>query len=97
MSVRIDKVTGKVYTWNNIPVDKRGHLTAIECRKGFYKIVSQNHNHPEDSWYQGRFIGDSYAVFKWVKTGESGFYQQVSPWYVWFGNAVRKLYELTKE
>ena len=97
-NIRHDKLTGKDYTYHNIPVDKKGHLTAVQCSKGFYKIFSENHNNPDASWYQGRFIGDSWAVFKWVKTGEkSGFYQQVSPWYSRFGNAVRKLTTVTKE
>ena len=97
-NIRHDKLTGKDYTYHNIPVDKKGHLTAVQCSKGFYKIFSENHSHPEDSWYDGRFIGDRYAVFKWVNTTPSqGFYQQVTPWYSRFGNAVRKLIAITKE
>lgn len=96
--VRVDKVTGKVYTYNNIPADKEGKLISAQCRKGYYKIFSENHNHPEDSWYEGRFIGDRYAVFKWVNSSsEAGFYQQVSKWYNRFGNAVRKLQDIVKE
>ena len=97
-NIRHDKLTGKYYTYHNIPVDKKGHLTAVQCSKGFYKIFSENHSHPEDSWYDGRFIGDRYAVFKWVNiTPSQGFYQQVTPWYYRFGNAVRKLTTVTKE
>ena len=97
-NIRHDILTDKEYTYHNIPVDKKGHLTAVQCSKGFYKIFSENHSHPEDSWYDGRFIGDRYAVFKWVNTTPSqGFYQQVTPWYYRFGNAVRKLITVTKE
>ena len=97
-NIRHDKLTGKDYTYHNIPVDKKGHLTSVQCSKGFYKIFSENHSHPEDSWYDGRFIGDRYAVFKWVNTTPSqGFYQQVTPWYYRFGYAVNRMFKLTRE
>lgn len=97
-TIRVDKVTGKTYTYHNIPIDKKGTPTCIQCRKGFFKILNQNSRHPDDSWYEGRFIGDRYAVFMWINNGgESGFFQQVSPWYMKYGNAVRKMNELAKD
>lgn len=93
-SIRVDKVTGKMYTYHNIPVGKQGVTSAIQCDKGFYVIYSENRKHPEDSWYNGRFIGDRYAVFKWVEEGM--FYQQVSIWYERYGNAVRALNKIAK-
>ena len=91
MSIRIDKVTGKAYTWYNIPIID-GSLTCIQNSKGLFMIMAENHSHPEDSWYEGRFIGDRYAVFR----RSNGFFQQVSPWYERFGNAVRKLKNITE-
>lgn len=92
MSVRVDSKTGKTYTFHNIPVTKEAVSTSGYKDGVYYKIISQNHSHPDDSWYNGRFIGDRYAVFEWVKTSaESGFWQQYSRWYNRFGNALRKL------
>lgn len=93
MSIRVDKRTGKTYTWHNIPLrGRKGTLAAITSDKGHFVIQAKNCNHPEDSWYNGEFIGDEYAVFKWTGT----FLQQVSPWYVRFGNAVRAMSKLAK-
>lgn len=93
MSIRVDKRTGKHYTWHNIPLGKNGHLTAIDSEKGYFVIRAMNHSHPEESWYNGEFIGDKYAVFKLVK---KCFLQQVTPWYSRFGWAVRMLFKIAK-
>ena len=86
----IDIKTGRKYI-NNIP---EGRLTMVETVDGFkYKIMPMNINHQEDSWYNGRFIGDNYAVFKFVQPSMgTGFWQQVTKWYMNFGNAQRKLF-----
>lgn len=91
--IRFDREKGKQYTYYNIPID--GRTTSIQNSKGFFKIMSESHNHPEDCWFNGRFIGDRYAVFQWNELAK--FYQQVSVWYSQFGKAVRKLEELAKE
>lgn len=92
--IRVDVETGKRYI-NNIP---EGKITAITTPDGTqYKIVAQNHNHQDDVWYNGRFIGDYYGVFKYIKPDMGcGFWQQVSPWYFRYGNAERKMCQLTK-
>lgn len=87
MTIRVDKKTGKQYTWHNIPLGKDDHVIAITSGKGHFVIQAKNCNHPEESWYNGEFIGDEYAVFKWTGT----FLQQVTPWYKRFGYAVRML------
>ena len=100
--VRVDKNTGIWYTHHNIPLGKgtgkSGALTSIQKGGEYYIIDTLNHSHPEDSWYDGVFIGDMYAVFKWIKTGvDSGFYQQVTKWYYRYGWAKRRMLEMAKE
>ena len=90
MSLRFDQKTGKTYTWFNIPLP---NTTSAQTENGYFVIMNENHSHPEDSWYNGSFIGDRYAVFKWIKsTTSTGFYQQISPWYAKYGNARNKLF-----
>lgn len=92
--IRTDIKTKKNYI-DNIP---EGRLNAITTPEGTqYKIMAQNKNHQEDSWYNGRFIGDNYGVFKYIKPDKGcGFWQQVSPWYSRYGNAQRKMCQLAK-
>lgn len=80
---RIDSETGKKYFKNNIPVGRLNAMTGITGRR--YKICAQNGN--DSVWYNGRFLGDQYAVFVYVE--KCGFWQQISPWYERYGNAVR--------
>lgn len=101
-NVRVDKNTGIWYTYHNIPLGKgtgkSGALTSIQNKKGFYKIMSMSHKHPDDCWYHDTFCGDYYAVFKWVSTGvEIGFYQQVTKWYSRFGWTKRRMLEIAQE
>lgn len=78
---RTDLTTGKKYFLNNIPV---GFLTAVTLPNGTQlKIFPENGT--TDCWYNGRFIGDRYAVF--VKTG--AMWQQISKWYNRYGYATR--------
>ena len=92
--VRTDVKTKKEYTYDNIPI---GRLNSIQNSKGFFKIFSQSKGHSDTQWYHGEFLGDYYAVFKWINTGrDSGYYHQVSKWYFRFGNAQRKMIELAK-
>lgn len=73
--------TGRKYFANNIPV---GRLTAFMGVTGrYYKIFPENGT--ADMWYKGEFLGDRYAVFMKYR----GVYQQISPWYEKYGNAVR--------
>lgn len=93
-SLRRDKATGKWYTWFNLPIPC---TNAIQTENGYYIILAESHYHPETQWYNDTFLGDRYAVFHWnTTTKECGFYQQVSPWYERFGNAVRKMLSLAK-
>lgn len=94
MTIRMDKKTGKMYTWHNIPYNR---LISIQNEKGFYKIFESNHSHPNDSWYNDIKVCGDYAVFKWENTSSStGFYQQVSPWYIHYGSAIRKMVKLSQ-
>ena len=36
MTIRTDKITGKQYTYRNIPLNR---LSSIQNSKGFYKIM----------------------------------------------------------
>ena len=85
MSTRIDKATKRVYTYHNIPCDKG--VYCIQTNGKLFKIFAENHSHPEDSWYNGMFMGDRYAVFVW----SGSCYQQITIWYERFGNAQRQL------
>ena len=79
--VKVDESTGKKYFNNNIPV---GSLTAMATPTGIqFKIFPENGT--ADMWYNGKFVGDRYAVFRKV----NGFWQQISNWYCRYGNAVR--------
>ena len=79
--VKVDKSTGKKYFNNNIPVGKLRAMTTLEGKQ--YKIFSENGTN--DMWYNGKFLGDRYAVF----FRANGFWQQVSNWYCRYGNATR--------
>ena len=88
--------TGKKYTNSNLPWGRI--WTATDNNGKRYKICNENYTRPNDSWYNGVFIGDRYAVFEQIKLGNGSlFYQQVSKWYIRFGYAQRKLYEFTKD
>lgn len=89
--MRIDKKTGKKYTSHNIPANS---VTGISTHKGVFCISNEAKGHEEDTRYNGTFLGDRYAVFKYNEQGI--FWQQVTPWYVRFGYAHRKLFELSK-
>lgn len=94
MTIRKDKNTGVEYTYHNIPI---GRLSSVQNEKGFYKIFESNHRYPLDSWYNDVKVCGDYAVFIWVNTTPStGFYQQISPWYMRYGNALRKMIELSQ-
>ena len=52
--LRIDNVTRKMYTHDNIPV---GRICQRLTGRELYKIFEQNAGHPDDSWSDGRIIG----------------------------------------
>ena len=81
--IRLDVCTGQLYTNKNIPMGRLNGLTTNSGKK--YKIMAQNGK--DDVWYNGKFVGDYYAVFVYVE--KCGFWQQISKWYFNFGNAVR--------
>ena len=85
--MRIDKKTGKKYTEHNIPVDKLNYIVIPE--KVQFCIMNENYGHESDVWYNGIFCGDRYAVF--MRSIDSRCWQQVSPWYVKYGTAERKM------
>lgn len=93
--MRKDVLTGKCYTDSNIPLDRKGGaLTRYEdtANNRKYRIMSESMGHSDDMWYNGRFLGDRYAVFVWVATTSTlGFWQQVTPWYIRYGYAVRMM------
>lgn len=92
--IRVDVKTKKEYTHDNIPI---GRLNSIQNSKSFFKIFSQSKGHSDTQWYHGEFLGDSYAVFEWVNTSTTtGFYQQVSKWYMRYGDALNKMLKLAK-
>lgn len=94
MIIRKDSKSGKLYTYRNIPFDR---LNSIQNENGFFVIYESNDKHPDDSWYEKIKVCGEYAVFKWVNTTPStGFYQQVSPWYINYGNAINKMIKLAK-
>ena len=94
MYIRTDCKTKKQYTYFNLPIEE---ISCKQNKNGFYIIFNEKRTHPNDAWYNGTFIGDRYAVFKWIKTGiDSGFYQQMSKWYINFGWAKRKLHEISQ-
>lgn len=92
MVLRTDSKTKKQYTYFNMPI---GENTSLYNCNGFYIIMNENRLFPDDSWENGRFIGDRYAVFKWVNTSvDTGYFQQVTKWYKYFGWAKNKLYKI---
>ena len=100
MTIRKDKNTDIYYTYHNIPCGgknhRKGHIISIQNHNGFFKIFESNHDRPDYSWYDNIKVCSKYAVFKWVNTSiDNGFYQQVSPWYVRYGNALRKMIKLS--
>lgn len=74
-----DVETGHLYIRN---IRQKG-IVAIDTEGNKYRIVAQNET--DDVWYNGRFLGTNYAVFKG--------WQQVSPWYKRQGWAVRVMKE----
>lgn len=93
MFFRTDSKTKKEYTYFNMPL---GENTSVQNKNGFYIIMNEKRQHPSDAWYNGIFIGDRYAVFKWVNTSvDKGFFQQVTKWYIYFGCAKRQLYRIS--
>lgn len=77
---------GKIqYYCKNIPVG----FAPFRFKNYDFTIFAQNKNHVEDSWYNGRFIGDYYAVFR-KKDGDD-FWQQCGKWYSTFGRAYNRL------
>lgn len=82
--LKMDKETGKWYC-NNIPLGKKGVLSAIENNGVLYKVMPECRN--DDCWYNDRFLGTRYAVFKW--TGQ--FYQQITKWYAHFNKASKEM------
>lgn len=90
MVIRTDSKTKKEYTYFNIPL---GEKTSVYSKDTFYIILNEKRQNPNNAWYNDRFIGDRYAVFKWVKTSiDTGFFQQVTKWYTYFGCAKKQLY-----
>ena len=89
--MRVDKKTGKKYTSNNIPFRS---VTGITTHKGTFCIKNESTGHEQDTWYNDTFLGDRYAVFEYNE--QARFWQQLTPWYVRFGYAQRKLFELSK-
>lgn len=88
--MRKDARTERYYTEHNIPMDRLNHL-VIPGNVEFC-IMSENYGHESDVWYNETFCGDRYAVFK--RTVDTKCWQQVSPWYVKYGNAERKMLSL---
>lgn len=88
---RTDIRLGKHYTWDNIPL---GEMFTVKNLLGNHlRIFSRCGSHPDDCWYNGLFMGDDYAVFKWTGT----FWQQASRWTPFFKVAQRYLKRLSKE
>ena len=88
---RTDIRTGKHYTYDNIPI---GEMYIIKNLLGNnLRIFERNGAHPDDSWYNGLFIGSDWAVFKWTGT----YWHQVTRWYHYFAVAQRHLRRLAKE
>lgn len=85
--MRVDKKTGKKYTEHNIPMDKVNYL--VIPGKVQFCIMNENYGHESDVWYNDTFCGDRYAVFE--RTVDTKVWQQVSPWYVYYGKAVNKM------
>ena len=78
----------KTYSIVNIPV---GRLYYIAIDGEMYGIMAMNNKHANDVWYNGRFMGDNYAVFKAVHCEhcDAMFYQQISKWYSYYTCAVK--------
>lgn len=88
--LKMDKKTKKWY-YNNVQC---GKLVEIKTVSGnVYRIFALCKN--EDCWYNDEFMGTDYAVFKKIKNGN--FWQQISKWYMRYGDAVRCLSKSAKE
>lgn len=85
-----DVRTGRYYTVHNIPMGRLNHL--VIPRNAEFCIMNENYGHESDVWYNETFCGDRYAVFK--RTVDTMCWQQVSPWYVKYGTAERKMISL---
>lgn len=84
-----DVVSRKEYTVDNIPV---GRLHSVSVDGKHYCIRAMNAHHVDDVWYNGRFIGDQYAVFVRVPCDCGAcFYQQLTKWYTYYGSAVKRM------
>ena len=97
--IKIDVKTNIHYI-DNIPQlkNRKGRVSSIQTSKGFFKVFAQNHSHQLDSWYNDEFIGDNYAVFKWVNTAPNdGFYQQITPWYKRCGYAEHIMCKMARD
>lgn len=85
------------YKHDNIPL-RDNQITGYHINGKDFQILSQNHGRELDSWYEGKFTGDWYAVF--VKSDYNNVRQQITPWYMAYGNAerrLRKFIEVEKE
>jgi hypothetical protein len=79
--IKTDCKTKKRYFANNIPV---GRLTTCKYPDGrYFKIFAENGT--GDMWYNGRFLGDRYAVFEQIR----GTWFQASKWYSRYGYAIK--------
>lgn len=81
---REDIKTHKKYTLTNIPIGRLCGVRLNQTHK--FRIFSMSNWNGVDRWYNGEFMGDEYAVFSWIE--QAHCWQQVSPWYVKFGNAL---------
>ena len=87
--MKIDAKTKRKYFENNIPI---GALSCIQTRDGIkYRIFPENGT--DACWYDDRFLGDRYAVF----IRHHGFYQQISKWYCYYGNAVNYMCKISEK
>lgn len=87
--MRVDKNTGKRYTDHNIPIDRTFAMVLPQVVE--FKILNENYGYESDVWYNNTFCGDRYAVFK--RPFGTKYWQQVTPWYLRFGYAQRKMFE----
>ena len=96
--LRYDLITDNFYDLQNRPI---GKIQAIECDNGdVYKIFVDNTS-PLDSWTDkkvfdgilyGKFHGDYYTVYKYIKFEKSqGFWQPVTNAYLKYSTALDRL------
>lgn len=82
------KTHKKYRVTDNIPFNKDNiAIDGIVLGNKMYKIINQ-HRKAEDAFYNGVFIGDNYAVALRI---DNGFYQQISNWYMRYGDALKYL------